>query len=148
MRANDIMTSDPALIAGEAKVPAAAQLMRLRDVGFLPVVDDLVHRRLIGVLTDRDIVLRHVAPAHGVLASVHEHMTRAPLQTVKADASVTEVAELMSRHQIRRLPVVDADGVVIGVIAQADLVRRLRPRDGQFLDRVIEAITRPGSLVH
>lgn len=148
MLARDIMTKNPAFVVGDEKVPAAAQLMRLRDVGFLPVVDDVTRRRLIGVLTDRDIVLRHVAPGHGALASVHEHMTRAPLQTVAPDASVEEVADRMSRHQVRRLPVVDPEGLVVGVITQADLVRRLRPHDAQFLDRVSEAISRPGLLVH
>lgn len=148
MLARDIMTKDPAVIVGDEKVPAAARLMRLRDVGFLPVVDDVNRRRLIGVLTDRDIVLRHVAPGHGALASVHEHMTRAPLQTVVGDTSVEEVADRMSRHQVRRLPVVDPEGRVVGVITQADLVRRLRPHDATLLDRVSEAISRPGLLVH
>lgn len=148
MLARDIMTKNPACVVGDEKVPVAAQLMRLRDVGFLPVVDDVIRRRLIGVITDRDIVLRHVAPGHGALASVHEHMTRAPLQTVAADSSVEEVADRMSRHQVRRLPVVDPEGLVVGVITQADLVRRLRPHDAQFLDRVSEAISRPGLLVH
>lgn len=148
MHATDIMTVEPALIAATDNVPAAASLMRTRDVGFLPVVDDTVHRRLLGVITDRDIVLRHVAPGHGTLAAVHEHMTRGPLVTVSAESSVAEVAEKMARHQVRRVPVVDASGAVVGVVAQADLVRRIAPHDAGLLHHVVESITRPGMLTH
>ncbi|MEX2181449.1 MAG: CBS domain-containing protein [Gemmatimonadaceae bacterium] len=148
MLARDIMTLEPAVVTATDTVPVAAQLMRTRDVGMLPVVDDLVHRRLVGVLTDRDIVLRYVAPEHGRLASVRDHMTREPMVTATATSTIAEVVARMSRHQVRRLPVVDANDAVIGVIAQADIALKVRPHDADLVDHLTEAISRPGALVH
>lgn len=147
MLARDLMTHDPAVITAADTVHAAADLMRIRDVGMLPVVDDLVQRHLVGVLTDRDVVLRHVALAHGPQAKVRDHMTRTPLVTVRAETPVAEIAERMSRNQVRRLPVVDAAGRVIGVIAQADLAVRVGPSDPTLVEHVLEGISRPGALV-
>lgn len=147
MLARDLMTHDPAVITAADTVLAAADLMRVRDVGMLPVVDDLVQRHLVGILTDRDVVLRHVALAHGPQAKVRDHMTRTPLVTVRADTPVAEIAERMTRNQVRRLPVLDAAGRVMGVIAQADLAVRVGPSDPALVEHVLEGISRPGALV-
>jgi CBS domain-containing protein len=148
MTAYDLMTGQPAVIAGSDTVAAAAALMRTRGVGMLPVVKDLESMLLIGILTDRDIVVRHVALGHGAEAKVHEHMSRSPLVTVSADASVAVIADRMTKYQVRRLPVIDSRGAVIGVIAQADLATAVGPTDPQLVERVVEAISRPGALVH
>ncbi len=147
MFARDLMTSSPALITASATVRSAAEVMHTRDVGLLPVVDDLQWRRLVGVLTDRDIVLRYVAPDHGPSATVAEHMTRTPLITVTPDAPAGEVIEKMARYQVRRLPVIDDRGVVLGVIGLADLAQRLGPDDPRRVEHLLEAISRPGALI-
>lgn len=148
MLARDLMTKDPALIAGSDTVQRTAELMRTRDVGMLPVVDDLAHRHLIGIITDRDLTTRHVAAGHGPDAKVRDHMTRDPLVTAEPGSSVDEIAERMVLYQVRRLPVVDAAGYVVGVVAQADLAVRVGPSDPALLEHVVEGISRPGALVH
>jgi CBS domain-containing protein len=148
MFARDLMTPLPAVIAAGDTIADAAELMRVRGVGMLPVVENLENRRLVGVITDRDIVLRHVAPGHGAGARIREHMTREPLATVLPVSSVEEIAEMMSRHQVRRVPVVDEAGVVVGIVAAADLALAVGPKDPQLVERVIAAVSRPGALVH
>jgi CBS domain-containing protein len=147
MIARELMTEHPALITASDTVATAANLMRTRGVGMLPVVQDLQHRQLVGVLTDRDIVIRHVAAGHGIGAKVHEHMTREPLASVPPTATVHEIADKMTRYQVRRLPVVDEQGAVIGIVAQADLAVTVGPSDPALVERVIEGISRPGALV-
>jgi CBS domain-containing protein len=148
MHASEIMTTAPAVVTVDDTLTDAAALMRARGIGILPVVDSLVNRQLVGILTDRDIVVRSVALGHGPGARVREHMTRDPLATVHPSDALSEVAERMTRYQVRRLPVVDEHGAVIGVIAQADLARRVVPHDAALVGWVAERITRPGSLVH
>lgn len=145
--ASELMTGQPAVIAADATLTEAAELMRTHNVGMLPVVDERANRRLVGVITDRDIVIRGIARGHGAEAKVHEHMTRETLVTVPPEASVDVVGEKMRRYQVRRLPVVDGKGRVIGVIAQADLALTVGPRDPRLLEQVIEGISRPGALV-
>lgn len=148
MQASELMTQDPAIISADDTITNAAMLMRTRGIGILPVVDGLATRRLVGVITDRDIVVRHVALGHGPEARVRDKMTRTALTTVRPERPLSEVTELMTRFQVRRLPVVDEHGVVVGVIAQADLARRLAPHDPGLLGWVTEGISRAGALVH
>lgn len=147
MIARELMTSDPALVLADDTVATAAELMRTRGVGMLPVVDSLEVRRLIGVITDRDIVVRHVAFGHGPEAKVRTHMSAAPLITVMPATSPQGVAEKMMRFKVRRLPVVDAADRVVGIVTQADLARRIGPDDPELVERVVEAISSPGALV-
>lgn len=148
MRARDLMTPRPAMIAAGDTIPHAAELMRLLNVGMLPVVEDLASKHLVGIITDRDIVVRHVALGHGNGSKVRDHMTRGPLVTVSPDAAVGDIADRMIRNQIRRIPVVDARGTVLGVVAQADLATHVGPTDPAIVERVVEGISRPGALVH
>lgn len=148
MLARELMTTDPAVVAADETVVAAAELMRTRGVGMLPVVERLDRPRLVGVITDRDIVVRHVALGHGPDAKVRAHMTVEPLITVPPLTAVAQVADLMTRYQVRRIPVVDANSQVVGIIAQADLAVQVGPRDPELVERVVHAISRPGALVH
>lgn len=148
MYAHELMTSQPVMIAHDATVSAAAELMRIRGVGMLPVVDYMRAKKLVGVITDRDLVVRSLAFGHGGDAKVHEHMTRDPLITVGPETPVEEIAARMARHQVRRLPVIDHTGAVIGIVAQADLAVLVGPTDPALVERVIEGISRPGALTH
>lgn len=148
MHARDLMTPAPAVITPYDTVLRAAQVMRTMDVGMLPVVSDMNSLKLVGVITDRDIVVRHDALEHGPTARVHEHMTREPLVTVSPMTSLSEVAERMTRWKVRRLPVVDDQHRVVGIIAQADLATHVGPTDPRLVESVVEGISQRGQLVH
>ncbi len=147
MLARELMTGYPAVVTGDDSLRTAADEMRTHNVGLLPVVADTHTRRLIGVITDRDIVIRGVAHGHGAGAKVRDHMTAGPLHTVDADDSADEIATVMRRHQVRRLPVVDAKDSVIGIVAQADLALTIGPQDPLLVERTIESISRPAVLM-
>lgn len=147
MFARDLMSSPATTVSAAETIPNAAALMRQFDVGILPVVDPDDQRLLLGVITDRDIVLRFVATEHGPAATVAEHMTHTPLQTATPDTPARAVLELMKLHQLRRIPVVDDAGAIVGVIAQADVALKLGMRDPALVESVIAGISQPGALV-
>lgn len=148
MNARELMTANPATITGSDTVVQAAQIMRTRGVGMLPVVASHTDHRLVGVITDRDIVVRFVAPGHGSAALVREHMTRDPVVTVSTTDTEREIGEKMTRFQVRRLPVVDSEDRVIGVVAQADLALNVGPKNPVLIEQLLESISRPGALTH
>jgi CBS domain-containing protein len=118
----ELMTPNPCAIDEDKTVEYAAKMIRDEDVGLAPIVGG---DRLIGMLTDRDIAIRVVAEGkHPQTTKVSEVMSR-ELVTIDPDQDLEEALRLMSRHQVRRLPVVEEDGRLIGVIAQADIAREL-----------------------
>lgn len=143
MNARTLMTPEPSVISVNDTITSAARLMRTLRVGMLPVVDDTHHRHLLGVLTDRDIVVRCVAEGHRLDCRVEDHMTRDALLTVYADADLRLIADRMEQHQVRRLPVIDSRQRVIGIVTQADLARRVGPEDPELVEEVLERISNP-----
>ena len=141
MKARDIMTSDPFVITEREPVSRAAEIMRDRDVGIVPVVDDRSSMRLLGVITDRDIAIRCVALEHGSSCMVGDHMTSAHLGTVHPDDDVSTVIKLMERDRVRRIPVVSDDNRLDGVIAQADLATKVGPSDPQKIVEILERVS-------
>ncbi len=128
MQARDIMTPNPSVVTRNETIARAATLMRDRHVAMLPVIDDLRTRRLVGVVTDRDIVVRCVAGQHDLERPVAELMTSRPL-AVHVDAKPEDVIGAMNQRQLRRVPVLDDRERVVGVIARADLSKRAYPTD-------------------
>lgn len=141
MHARDIMTQNPQVVTPNDPVERAAAIMRDRNVGAVPVVDDRTHRHLVGVLTDRDIVIRCVAPKHGAGCTVSDHMTHDRLDTVLPDDDVSKVLGLMERDQVRRIPVVDADNRLEGIIAQADIATKLGPSQPLKVEGLLERVS-------
>ena len=142
MKAKDIMTRKPKSVTPETSVREAARLMKEEDVGVLPVVDRDGSDRLIGIVTDRDIAVRHVAEGHDSSSCpVSEAMTSS-VSTVREDDDVDSVMDLMGKEQVRRIPVIDERGGLIGIVAQADIVREAR--DDRKAERTIEKISDPG----
>ena len=134
----DIMTNDVAALSPSNTIAEVAQQMRMLNVGSIPLVQS---ERLVGVITDRDIVLRVVADGldpHQERAELH--MSRDPI-TVTPDTSTDEAARIMARAQVRRLPVVE-DGRLIGYLALGDLA--LQDRDRR-VGETLEQISEPGS---
>lgn len=141
MKAQDIMTSDPACVTPETSLHDAAKLMKDRDVGMLPVVDSDGSSKLVGLITDRDITMRHVAAGHtSADCKVREAMTT-KTTTCPKNADVIDVMKVMGDEQLRRIPVVDERSNLVGVISQADIVLRLD--DAVASDRTISKISKP-----
>jgi CBS domain-containing protein len=145
MRARDIMTPSPGVVTPEAPVHHAAAIMEDRDVGFVPVVADPRGMQLVGVITDRDIAVRCVAHHFTPDRCVRDCMTTGALATVSADAEVHHVLAVMERARVRRVPVVDAEDRVLGVISQGDLARRLGPAEPDAIETLVERLSAPAT---
>jgi len=117
MRITDIMTKDVQSVTGDTDLITVARHMRDLDVGVIPVVEGT---RLVGVITDRDIVIRVVAMGlHPQQSLVRDHMSPNPT-TIAPTEQVSRAAEIMAREQIRRLPVVE-DGTLVGILSIGDV---------------------------
>jgi CBS domain-containing protein len=128
----DAMTEDPRSIGASASVVEAARLMREGHIGSLPVTED---ERLVGMITDRDITTRVVAEsAAPETTSVGDVYSR-DLISVEPDHDLEEALELMARHQVRRLPVVE-NGRLVGVVAQADIALKDNERTGELVGAI------------
>lgn len=143
MTARDIMTRDPACITPEDTAQQAALLMEQYDCGSIPVVQDNETRRLVGVVTDRDITLRAVGRGRGAETPVSDIMSK-DVACCTADSDVDEVGRLMADRQVRRVPIIDGDGCCIGMVAQADLARNTgRAVSESEVAHVVEQISEP-----
>jgi CBS domain-containing protein len=131
MRVSEVMTHDPACCVRTTSVRNAVRMMRALDIGFLPVIDELWTRKLMGVVTDRDLCLAVLAEEHDPTLTTVEDCMATDLVTCTADMDIREILETMTRYQIRRLPVVDRDSHVQGIVGISDLIRHnaADPRD-------------------
>lgn len=139
MKARDIMTPKPFVVLPTDDVSRAAEIMRYENIGGVPVVQDDERRRLVGLITDRDITTRCVARRHHGPMLVRDVMTPAPLRTVLPDADVHEIVELMEAAEVRRIPVVGDDGMLIGIVAEADIAAKLSPEEALPLRKRVKA---------
>jgi CBS domain-containing protein len=121
MKAHEIMTSKPEVVTPQDPISRAAQIMRDKDVGLVPVVRDTSSMMLEGVITDRDVAVRHVADGHTSDCSVASHMSREHISAVDQSDDVQTVLATMERAEVRRVPVTDKNGKLVGIIAQADI---------------------------
>jgi CBS domain-containing protein len=142
MKAQELMTKAPACCTPDSTVREAARLMLEHDCGCIPVVENGT-ARLVGVVTDRDIACRCVAEGGGPEARVGEVMTTDP-RSCHPEDDVAAVEQIMMQAQIRRVPVVDARGDCVGMIAQADLALNEKAVSESELGRVVERISEPG----
>ena len=143
MKARELMTKNPECLTENDTVQTAAQRMRELNVGLLPVVDDADQRHLRGVITDRDIALRHVAEGHGAGdCRVGDEMTKGQLYTVTPEDDSSTVMERMRAGQVRRVPVLEEDRIV-GIIAQADLAVETSAAQAEEVERTVEEISEP-----
>jgi len=140
-KCRDIMTKNPiCCLAGDNAVHAA-QLMRENDVGILPIVENQENKKLAGVVTDRDLVLKLMADGLDPWTTAVEHAMSKPVLACSPDDSYDEALSLMEKHRIKRVPVVDNSGRVVGMISQGDVA--LRVRDRQKTAEVVESICQP-----
>src|SRR5688572_18507731 len=128
MNIRDVMTSNPRTVSPEDTIQNAARIMRDEDTGVVPVVDN---GRPVGIVTDRDIVVRAVADGSQINRPVREIVSN-NLVAATPDMSTREASALMSEHQVRRLPVVEGDRLV-GIVSIGDLAVK-EGRDGRIGD--------------
>ena len=142
MRVRDLMTPNPASCTPDSTARDAAILMRDNDCGSLPVVESDSNRKLLGTVTDRDLAIRGLAEGKGPDTRIRQLMTEGPTSAAPDD-EVEIVREVMVAQQVRRVPVVDENGVVVGIVAQADLAREEGAASDQEVGRIVEAISDP-----
>jgi CBS domain-containing protein len=116
----DLMTSNPRSLESGSSVVEAARLMRDEDAGIVPIVEG---DRLVGTVTDRDIAVRVVAEGKSPDSTTVGEISSRELVTVDPQQDLDEALRLMARHQVRRLPVVEEDGKLVGIVAQADVAK-------------------------
>lgn len=118
-RVRDIMTADPACVRESDGIAEAARIMKREDTGVVPIIDN--DRKLVGLITDRDIVVRLVAEGRNPLdCKVNEAMTKS-IRSVNEDATVDEVMQTMRGANVRRVPVCDNNDRIVGIVSMADL---------------------------
>ena len=136
---SEVMTSDPKCVTETQSIREAARLMVECDCGAIPVVESESSKRIIGVITDRDIVVRLVAEGKSIEnARVADAMSRG-VHTVKTDQPLDSVYKIMSAEKIRRVPVVDNDDRIIGIVSVADVA--VQDDSDKKLARTVENIS-------
>lgn len=133
MRAVDIMTENPETVTADATLVEAARKMRDLNVGIIPVVESEQSRRLRGVITDRDITVRAVAEGLDVNSSTVQECMTPDVESCNKNDSVRQVLQVMQREQVRRVPITDREGRLVGIIAQADVATDLDGHEGVHL---------------
>lgn len=134
-RIREVMTPSPETVEPGQPVAEAAKLMKQADVGMIPVVQE---GQLSGTVTDRDIVLRVIAEGKSPASTTVGEIASGKIVTVDPEQELEEALELMAKHQVRRLPVVE-NGRLIGVLAQADVARE---GDEREVGHTVEEISR------
>jgi len=140
-KCREVMTRNPASCSATDTVTKVASLMKEHDVGSVPVVES--DKRLVGIVTDRDIVVKVVAAGRDPgQAAVKEAMTPNPA-SCKEDDDLDYALKLMKERQVRRMPIVDGSGRLAGIIAQADVATRVHKdaKTGELVEAISESAT-------
>lgn len=145
-KCSEVMTRDPVSSVPGDSVARVAQIMKQQDVGSVPVVESNESRRLVGIVTDRDLVVKVLAEGRGPeAATVEDAMTPNPA-SCRENEDVDRAVKLMADRQVRRMPIVDGEGRLVGIIAQADVATRVN-RDHKT-GELVEAISEPNTVRH
>jgi len=132
----ELMTKSPRTVRPDDTAVDAARLMRDEDAGIAPIAED---DRLVGVVTDRDIAIRIVAEAKDPGSTKVTEIASQNLVTIDPQQDLDEALRLMAKHQVRRLPVVEEDGKLVGILAQADVAKHAEPaRTGKVVEEISE----------
>ena len=132
----ELMTQNPATLSTGSTIVDAAKLMRDKDTGIAPITDG---DRLVGVITDRDIAIEVVAQGMDPQTTKVDQVASQNLVTIDPQQDLDEALRLMAQHQVRRLPVVEEDGRLVGILAQADVARHAdAERTGEVVEQISE----------
>jgi CBS domain-containing protein len=140
-KCSEVMTGSPACCLPFDAVSTAAQSMKEENVGSIPVIDSQLTRRLAGIVTDRDLALQVVAAGRDVNSTKVGDVMTYKVITCHVDDAVQMAVDAMAEHQLRRIPVVDDDYKIVGIISQADVATRVdRPEETA---KMVKEISRP-----
>ena len=137
MKVSEVMSRDVQCVGPDQPVQEAAGFMLSANAGSIPVTEG---RKLLGMITDRDIAVRGVAKGYGPETAVRDLMTD-DIVSARIDDDVADVAERMSAAQVRRLPVIDEKQELCGIVSLGDLSRQT---DGQSASIALEGVSQPG----
>jgi CBS domain-containing protein len=131
---SELMSPNPCAIEADKPVAYAARMMKDEDVGLAPIVEG---DRLVGTLTDRDIVTRVVAEGRDPQSVAVREVASTDLVTVDPGQELDDALQLMARNQVRRLPVVEEDGRLVGVVSQGDVAREAKDKQtGELVEEI------------
>lgn len=134
----DVMTPNPECVSRQDSIREVARIMKDTDTGVVPVVDG---KKIIGLITDRDIVVRGIAEGRDITsATVNEFMTKS-VRSVKEDTPLNEVLDLMSNAEVRRVPVVNGNDELIGIVSIGDIAANTNKdnRVGKAIEDISQA---------
>jgi CBS domain-containing protein len=137
MKAKDVMSKGPKTVQADTSVRDAAKLMKSEDVGLIPVVAGGGESSVVGVITDRDIAIRCVAEGKDSGTCTVRELMSAGATTCRPDDDLDDVMAVMGKEQIRRIPVVDERGMLVGIVAQADIARNAKDKkSGDMVEKI------------
>jgi CBS domain-containing protein len=140
-KVREVMTDSPRCVTVETPISEVAQLMESENVGSLPVLEG---DALAGIVTDRDIVVRAIAKGKDPRGMPVREVTSRELVTVYAEDDLASALEKMAHEQVRRLPVVDEENRLVGVLAQADVALEAKEKTvGQMVEEISKSPTGP-----
>jgi CBS domain-containing protein len=133
-KVQDVMTTRPRAVTPQTPLTEVAELMQTDDVGAVPIVDG---DRLVGIVTDRDIVVRAIAQGKDPRGMPAAEVSSRELVTVSPDDDLSDALKLMTQYQVRRLAVTADDERLVGVVSQADVARHGKDKDtGQLVESI------------
>jgi CBS domain-containing protein len=124
-KCNEVMTKKPVCCLPTDLVTKAAELMKSEHIGSIPVIENEQTKKLVGIVTDRDLALRIVAEGLDAKSTKVETVMTRKMVTCHADDDLQKAMDAMSENQLRRIPIVDEDNKIIGIIVQADVATRV-----------------------
>lgn len=134
----EVMTCDPVCCLPGDTTDKVAQLMKLGDIGAVPVIQDAESRQVVGIITDRDLALQVVAEDRDPANTTVQEIMKKDLLTCREEDDIEKALEVMANFQVRRIPVVTRDHRILGIIAQGDVATRLHEpkKTGQVVEQI------------
>lgn len=147
MKVRDMMTKNPAYSTPDMDLTKVAKMMADHNVGAIPVVDNKDLKKVVGIITDRDIAVRCVAEGKNPQQMRAGDIMSTPIVTVNVDDSVDEVTKVMEKNMVRRVPVLDEMGNVCGIVAQADIALNTSDRTtGDIVEKISKPTGKPSNV--
>jgi CBS domain-containing protein len=141
MKCTEVMTKDPSCCVPTDSAFDAAQLMKSENVGSIPIVTDTNSKNLEGIVTDRDLALKVVAEGLDPKAKKVADLMTTDIVSCRPNDDIDAVIKLMEKNQVRRIPIVDENNVLVGIIAQADIATRMEEpnKTAEVLESISQA---------